>query len=139
MHFFGCSLISFFYVEGCAAGAAWENKTVLGMIMRIAPSPFDPKMIEMFGEAHRQTRLVVEPNIKSVKNKVKEAQNAVSEIVLATLKSGPVAKVRDVALRSHHLGALLLLLNSKYYFMWMILRQRCLLLINRILIPRSVL
>lgn len=43
------------------AGAAVEHRTLLGRILRVSPEPReDPKMREMFQDAHRQPRNIVE-------------------------------------------------------------------------------
>ena len=50
------------------AGAAFEHRTLLGRVLRMAPEPReDPKMREMFQDSHRQSRNVVEGNITNLR------------------------------------------------------------------------
>lgn len=68
-------------------GAAIEHTTLLGVMLRIAPDPRDPQLINLFGE-HRQTRLAVEGNINTVREKQRTVQSTVHDTIYKLLTSG---------------------------------------------------
>jgi len=78
-------------------GVAVENKTFLGQLLRISPDPMDPKVTQLFQDSLKSPRSVMEGNILDLRKRVAMAQSTVSEILLALLKAGGVAKSNALA------------------------------------------
>jgi hypothetical protein len=69
-------------------GAAFENKTLLGNILRFAPDNRDPQMINMFKDAFKHSRNALEANVNDVRKRSQLIQSTVGDILLTMLKAG---------------------------------------------------
>ncbi len=75
------------------AGAAIEHHTLLGRILRIAPSIYDPQLRNLLGQMHKSTKAAYDGNISSLRNKVNVVNRSVSDVILSILKLGGESKV----------------------------------------------
>lgn len=73
-------------------GAAVENKTILGKLLRIAPDIRDPQFVEMFKDPMKQTRTAFESKVGDLKKRVATIHSSVSDMVLSLLKGGKSSK-----------------------------------------------
>jgi ubiquitin conjugation factor E4 B len=78
-------------INNCIQGAAFENRTLFGRIMRIAPNMFDPQIRELFGTV-QVSQQVFEGKIKGIQAKVQSTQAFLGEIVTNCLKAGGATK-----------------------------------------------
>ena len=61
---------------------------VTGQIVRIAPNPRDPKLVQMFKDALKQPRNVMEGKITDIRKRAEAANNTAAELLLSILKAG---------------------------------------------------
>ena len=69
-------------------GVAVENKTILGQILRIAPNPTDPRLLQIFKDALKAPRNVLEGHVNDIRKRVAIAQSTAAELLLTILKAG---------------------------------------------------
>ncbi len=73
-------------------GAAVENKTLLGKLLRYAPDIRDPKIVELFKDSFRQTKTVYDNKISDIRGRLMSIHSSVSDLILAMLKAGGAGK-----------------------------------------------
>lgn len=78
-------------IGNCIQGAAFEHRTLLGRIMRIAPNMFDPQIRELFGTV-QVSQPIFEGKIKGIQGKVQSTQAILAEIFTNCLKAGGATK-----------------------------------------------
>ena len=61
---------------------------VTGQIVRIAPDPKDPKLVQMFKDALKQPRNVMEGKITDIRKRAEAANTTAAELLLSILKAG---------------------------------------------------
>ena len=61
---------------------------VIGQIVRIAPNPRDPKLVQMFKDALKQPRNVMEGKMTDIRKRAEAANNTAAELLLSILKAG---------------------------------------------------
>ena len=74
------------------AGAALENRTLLGRMVRIGIPQTDPRIAEAFARLEQRTKNDVEGKISEFRHQLTHAHSVTAEIMLALLKAGGEAK-----------------------------------------------
>lgn len=74
------------------AGAAIEHKTLIGRMLRLFPSVFDPNIMQLFSDAPTQPRSVVEGNIGNLRSRLNTIQSCVYTLVMSLLRAGGSSK-----------------------------------------------
>ncbi len=75
-----------FIEENGVCGAAIENKTILGRLLRIAPDIRDPKIIDLFKESFRQSRNLLDGKMNDIRTRILSVQDMTADIILSMLK-----------------------------------------------------
>lgn len=78
--------------NACRKGAAVENKTLIGKLLRYAPDIRDPKTVELFKDSVRQTKTVYDNKITDIRARLMTIHSSVSDLILAMLKAGGAGK-----------------------------------------------
>jgi len=76
------------YEQYGIAGTAVEHRTLLGRLLRIAPSDYDTQLHAVLSKLYKTTKVNYETTIGGLRNTINAATNNASEIVLAVLKVG---------------------------------------------------
>ena len=74
------------------AGAAIENHTLLGRILRIAPSVFEPQFRTLLGQSHKSTKPVLDGHFNTIRGKIRAATACAIEVVMSMLRQGGDSK-----------------------------------------------
>lgn len=81
-----------FLFQGCCGGAALEQHTLYGRFLRLAPSPMDARLQEMFQEVTRMTKPQYDGKVSELRMLVSTVRSGLADIALSTLKAGGVGK-----------------------------------------------
>ena len=82
-----------FNVEGSGiAGAALEHRTLLGRVLRIAVDVRDPAIFELFKDAHKSSKNIVDSKMNNLRGLLNLVQSQGHELVLSLLKGGALPK-----------------------------------------------
>jgi ubiquitin conjugation factor E4 B len=73
-------------------GAAVENRTMLGKLLRISPDIRDSRLRDMFKDITRTPRNVFEGKVSDLKKRMEKVRSLCSEIMLNLLKCGGISK-----------------------------------------------
>jgi ubiquitin conjugation factor E4 B len=73
-------------------GAAVENRTMLGKLLRVSPDVRDSRLREMFKDITRTPRNVFEGKVSDLKKRLEKVRSLCSEIMLNLLKCGGPSK-----------------------------------------------
>lgn len=74
------------------AGAALEHHTLVGRILRVAPTQHDPQLISMLGDCFKKPKNVVDGHISTIRGQVTMAQSCAYDVLFSLLKGGGVGK-----------------------------------------------
>lgn len=83
-----------FVFGNSVGGAALENHSLIGRLLRLAPTLSDQRYRDMFKDVTRQTKQAFDSKITEIRSLLNGVRSAAADIVLTTLKAGGVAKER---------------------------------------------